>query len=70
MLGVGEYRDGGERSEDCLVGWFAHLLKTGSLLNPDWPGMNYIDQTGLESVAIPLPLLPKCWYYRCTSILS
>jgi hypothetical protein len=31
LLGVGECRDEGKRSEDCLLGWFVHLLKTGSL---------------------------------------
>lgn len=31
MPGVGERRDEGERSEDCLLGCFVLLLKAGSL---------------------------------------
>lgn len=39
--------------------------KLSKLECPNWPGTPCLLQVGLKLAAIPLPLLPECWDYRC-----
>jgi len=45
-----------------VIGWVFVVLRQG-FLDPDCPGIDYVDQAGLElrEIHLPLPLPPKGW---------